>query len=75
MTVAPHMPDDDRARRPRRIVYAAALIAAVLLILLGMGLVKSINAHRALCPPSNPDCDLLPPTAPPATPPPATPPR
>jgi len=70
MTVSPHMPDEIRARRPRRFVIAAALISALLLILLGVGLMKSINAHRALCPPSNPDCDLLPPVAPPATPPP-----
>jgi hypothetical protein len=68
MTVSPHMPDEVRARRPRRFIIAATLIAVLLLIFWGVGLMKSINAHRALCPPSNPDCGFLPPTAPAATP-------
>jgi hypothetical protein len=75
MTVPPLEPGEKRARRPRRFVFAAIAVAVLLAILLGVGLVKSMTAHRALCPPSNLDCDFLPPSAPPATAPPATPPR
>jgi hypothetical protein len=74
MTVTPPIPDAERARRPRRFVTAAIAVAVLLAILLGVGLVKSMNARRMLCPPSNPNCGLLPPSPPPVAPP-ATPPR
>ena len=54
MTVPP--PDAERARRSRRFVTAAIVIAVLLVILLGVGLFKSMNARQALCPPSNPGC-------------------
>jgi hypothetical protein len=75
MIVSPPEPGEEGAHRPRRFIMAAIVVAIALAILLGVGLMKSMNAGRALCPPSNPDCGPLPPAAPPATAPPATSPR
>lgn len=69
MTTPPNRPRDEASGRLywRRYVYASVAVAVLLVILLGVGLKVSLDARRALCPPSNPDCSPLPPTAPPAT--------
>lgn len=52
------------------------VVVILLLVLLAVGLKLSLDSHRALCPPANPDCGTLPPTVPPPVPlPPGTPPR
>jgi hypothetical protein len=66
MTIPPPDPGEERVRRPRRFVTAAIIIAVLLAIVLGIGLFKSMNDSRMLCPPSNPDCGPLPPSPPPA---------
>lgn len=76
MTIPPGMPDNERPRRNRRVlVYAGVAILILLMIALGVGLKVSLHARRALCPPSNPNCGPLPPTAPPAQLPGSPPPR
>jgi hypothetical protein len=78
MTVPPgRSPDDASHRRhERRFVYLSAAVVILLAVLLAVGLKLSMDGHRALCPPGNPECGPLPPSAPPAIPPPpGTPPR
>jgi hypothetical protein len=69
MTTPPDRPRDETSGRLywRRFVYASVAIVILLLVLLGVGLKASLDARRQLCPPSNPNCSPLPPTAPPAT--------
>ncbi len=67
MTIPPGMPDNERLRRNGRLlVYAGVAILILLMIALGVGLKVSLHARRALCPPSNPNCAPLPPSAEPA---------
>jgi hypothetical protein len=78
MTVPPgRSPDAASSRRhERRFMIACIVVVILMAILLAVGLELSLNSHRALCPPGDPDCGELPPTAPPAVPlPPGTPPR
>jgi hypothetical protein len=46
------------------------VVVILLAVLLAVGIKLSMDGRRALCPPGNPDCGTLPPTAPPAIPPP-----
>lgn len=68
MTSGPEMPRDAASSRrfERRFVWASAAIVALLAILLALGLNYSIVSRNKICPPGNPDCGRLPPTAPPA---------
>jgi len=50
----------------RRFIWAGALVVLLLLIMVALGLAYSITSRNKVCPPDNPDCGLLPPTAPPA---------
>jgi hypothetical protein len=78
MTVPPgRSPDEANSRRHERcFVYAGVVVVILLLVLLAVGFKLSLDSHRALCPPANPDCGTLPPTVPPPVPlPPGTPPR
>ena len=63
MTTAQHLPDEDHAHLPRRLVTIGAAIMVMVAILLGVGLTKSMQARRMLCPQANPDCGLPPPPA------------
>jgi hypothetical protein len=77
MTVPPGRSRDEASGRryERRFTYASIAIVILLLALLAMGLKASIEAHRALCPPSNRNCAPLPPSGTAPVAPPATPPR
>ena len=75
MTSPPERPRDGAVRTDRRFVWAGALVVVVLLILLALGLSYSITSRNKVCPPGNPDCGRLPPTAPPVQIPGAPPPR
>ena len=68
MTSHPEPPRDEATSRryERRFVWASAAIVALLVILLALGLSYSITSRSKICPPGNPDCGRLPPTAPPA---------
>lgn len=69
MTTSPPGPGEERTPYPsRRFVFAVAVIMVLLAILLGAGLYESLTAPRKLCPPGNPDCGFLPPSAPATTP-------
>ena len=50
----------------RRLVWAGALVVVVLLSMVTLGLGYSLTSRNKVCPPGNPDCCRLPPTAPPA---------
>ena len=77
MTIPPQSPRDeaDARRYERRFVWASAAVVVLLVILLALGLSYSITSRNKVCPPGNPDCGRLPPTAPPVQIPGAPPPR
>jgi hypothetical protein len=68
MTSEPEKPRDEASsrRHARRFAWASGVVVALLLILLALGLSYSITSRNKICPPGNPDCGRLPPTAPPA---------
>ncbi|HEY2836789.1 MAG TPA: hypothetical protein VGI89_09485 [Rhizomicrobium sp.] len=68
MTSLPEPPRDgaESRRTERRFVWASATVVLLLLIVLALGLNYSLTSRNKVCPPDNPDCGLMPPTAPPA---------
>ena len=67
MTIPPEIQrdGDDSRRHERRFIWAGAVVVALLLILLALGLSYSLTSRDKICPPGNPNCGDLPPTAPP----------
>ena len=67
MTTPPESRDGAETRRfEGRFLWASVAVAALLLVLLALGLSYSITSRNKVCPPGNPDCGRLPPVAPPA---------
>ena len=67
MTSPPDLPRNaaDSRRYERRFVWAGAAVVILLLLLLALGLSYSLTSRNKICAPGNPNCDRLPPTAPP----------